>query len=43
MEIRGRGVIATGGVSGIGRAIVVALAGKGASVVFVDLDEADVG
>jgi NAD(P)-dependent dehydrogenase (short-subunit alcohol dehydrogenase family) len=39
MEIQDRVAFVTGGASGIGRAAVVALAGKGASVVFADLDE----
>jgi 15-hydroxyprostaglandin dehydrogenase (NAD) len=39
MEIQERIAFVTGGASGIGRATVVALAGKGASVVFADLDE----
>lgn len=39
MEIQNRIAFVTGGASGIGRATVVALAGKGASVVFADLDE----
>jgi 15-hydroxyprostaglandin dehydrogenase (NAD) len=40
MEIESRVAFVTGGSSGIGRATVVALAGRGASVVLVDLDEA---
>lgn len=40
MEIEGRVAFVTGGASGIGRATVVALAGRGASIVFVDLDAA---
>jgi NAD(P)-dependent dehydrogenase (short-subunit alcohol dehydrogenase family) len=39
MEIQDRVALVTGGASGIGRATVVALAGKGASVVLADLDE----
>jgi 15-hydroxyprostaglandin dehydrogenase (NAD) len=40
MEIESRVAFVTGGASGIGRATVVALASRGASVVLVDLDEA---
>ena len=38
MEIQDKVAFVTGGASGIGRATVVALAGKGASVLFVDVD-----
>ena len=40
MEIQDRVVFVSGGASGIGRATVVALVERGASVLFVDLDEA---
>lgn len=39
MEIEHRGALVTGGASGIGRATVVALAQRGASVVIADTDE----
>lgn len=39
MDITGRVAFVTGGASGIGRATVVALARRGASVVFIDRDE----
>jgi len=39
MDILGRAAFVTGGASGIGRATVVALAERGASVVFIDRDE----
>jgi 15-hydroxyprostaglandin dehydrogenase (NAD) len=39
MEIAGRAALVTGGASGIGRATVVSLARRGASIVLVDLDE----
>jgi 15-hydroxyprostaglandin dehydrogenase (NAD) len=39
MEIQGSVALVTGGASGIGKATVVALAGRGASVVVVDRDE----
>jgi 15-hydroxyprostaglandin dehydrogenase (NAD) len=39
MDIPGRVAFVTGGASGIGRATVVALAERGASVLFVDRDE----
>lgn len=39
MDIPGRVAFVTGGASGIGRATVVALAERGASIVFIDRDE----
>jgi len=39
VKIEGSVALVTGGASGIGRATVVALAGRGASVVVVDRDE----
>jgi NAD(P)-dependent dehydrogenase (short-subunit alcohol dehydrogenase family) len=39
MDIEGRVAFITGGASGIGRATVVALAARGAQVVFIDRDE----
>lgn len=40
MEIRGRTAVVSGGASGIGRAICLALARKGANIVVADIDEA---
>jgi NAD(P)-dependent dehydrogenase (short-subunit alcohol dehydrogenase family) len=40
MEINGRAALVTGGASGMGRATVLALAARGASVLAVDLDQA---
>jgi NAD(P)-dependent dehydrogenase (short-subunit alcohol dehydrogenase family) len=42
MEINGRAALVTGGASGMGRATVLALAARGASVFAVDLDQAGV-
>jgi len=40
MEIRGRTAVVSGGASGIGRSICLALARKGANIVVADIDEA---